>query len=88
MAKGDDIEVYTVYRFAHPALYAAALGALADGVTLNQNIVVGFDIFCIVHALLHILFIKHPRYQFNNPFSWTLIFGAGIAGGIDLMLRL
>jgi hypothetical protein len=85
----NDAHGYTLFTALHIPLYTLLLWAFwPNGATLNQNVVVGFDIFCIVHVLLHILFIKHPRYQFNNPFSWTLIIGAGIAGGIDLLLRL
>ena len=40
--------------------------------------------FTIVHAGLHWLLRRHPLYEFNNPLSWSLIGGAGIAGAAYL----
>lgn len=43
--------------------------------------------FAVVHAGLHWLLRKHPRYEFNNPLSWSLILGAAIAGAAYLLLQ-
>ncbi|MBC8162057.1 MAG: hypothetical protein H7Z42_12645 [Roseiflexaceae bacterium] len=84
----DDERGYTLFTALHVPLYVLLLwGIFTNGTTINRFFVTGLDIFCIVHVLLHLLLIKHPRYQFNNWFSWTLIVGAGIAGGIDLLFR-
>lgn len=84
----DDARAYTLFTALHIPLYILLLWALLlDGNTLNLPVVFGFDIFCIIHVLLHVLFINHPRYQFKTPFSWILILGAGIAGSIDMLLR-
>jgi heme/copper-type cytochrome/quinol oxidase subunit 4 len=85
----DDGRGYAVFTALHIPLYALIFWALVpDGATLNLGAVVALDAFCLVHVLLHLLFLHHPRSQFNNPFSWALILGAGIAGGIDLLLRM
>lgn len=83
----DDARGYTVFTAIHVPLYVALLWALFPGGAINRPVAIGFDVFCAIHVLLHRLFRNHPRYQFNNPFSWSLIIGAGIAGGIDLVWR-
>jgi hypothetical protein len=42
--------------------------------------------FAVVHAGLHWLLRKHPRYGFNNPLSRSLILGAAVAGALYLTL--
>jgi hypothetical protein len=77
-----------LFTAIHIPLYVFLLwGISADSTILNQSFVRGLDIFCIIHVLLHLFFIKHPFYQFNNWYSWILIFGAGLASGIDLLVR-
>jgi len=49
-------------------------------------VMVGLDIFFIVHVGLHLLFRDHPDYHFHTAFSWFLIIGAGVAGALDLLL--
>ena len=84
----DDEQGYIIFTAIHIPLYVFLLsGLFSNGATVNESFIVGFDIFCIVHVLLHLLLMKHPQYQFNNWFSWVLIWGAGIAGGLDLLLR-
>jgi multisubunit Na+/H+ antiporter MnhB subunit len=78
-----------LFTIIHVPLYLLLFWGLfsPDG-AINQAVVTGFDVFCLVHVVLHLLFVRHPRYRFNNWFSWTLILGAGLAGGADLLLRL
>jgi hypothetical protein len=47
----------------------------------------GFDIFMIVHLLLHLLFLKHKKNEFKDWISWSIIIGAGVCGLIDLILK-
>lgn len=85
----DDEHGYMLFTAIHIPLYILLLwGLFPNGTAVHQQVVIGLDIFCIIHVLLHMLFINHPDYQFNTRFSWTLILGAGVAGGIDLVLRL
>ena len=84
----DDEQGYMLFTALHIPLYVFLLwGVSTNGTAMNQSFVRGLDIFCGIHVPLHLLFIKHPSYQFNNWYSWTLIFGAGLAGGIDLLIR-
>jgi fatty acid desaturase len=78
---------YTWFTAIHIPLYIVLLWALFPGGVINRPVAIGFDIFCMIHVLLHWLLRNDPRYQFNNPFSWSLIVGAGIGGGLDLVLR-
>ena len=47
----------------------------------------GFDIFMIVHLLLHLLFLKHKNNEFKDWISWSIIIGAGVCGLVDLILK-
>jgi hypothetical protein len=49
-------------------------------------VVVWFNVFCVVHVGLHVFFRKHREYRFHSWLSWMLILGAGLAGGLDLVL--
>jgi hypothetical protein len=46
----------------------------------------GWNIFSIIHVVLHIGFLWHPLNQFRSAFSWILIGGSGLFGAIDLFL--
>ncbi|WP_428986804.1 DUF6713 family protein [Sphingobacterium faecium] len=43
-----------------------------------------FDIFMILHLVVHLLFIKHKKNEFKDYISWTLITGIAICGILDL----
>jgi len=46
---------------------------------------VGFDVFMLIHALLHVLLRKHPENEFRGWMSWVIIGGAAAFGLIDLV---
>jgi len=76
---------YMIFAIIHIPLYLLLLlGLFSAGGRLNRSVVIGFDSFCMLHVLLHLIFMKHPKYKFNNWLSWSFILGAGIAGGVDL----
>ena len=52
----------------------------------QQNFITGFDIFLIVHLVLHILFLRHKNNEFKDWISWTIIIAAGICGILDLWI--
>lgn len=72
---------YRVFVIAHIPLFAAIIG-LAD----DRSFQIGFDLFLIAHVGLHWLYRKHPQFTFNNAFSQSLIVGAGLLGGLHLIL--
>jgi hypothetical protein len=85
----NDERGYLVFTAIHVPLYTALLwGLFPGGNTINRSLVIGLDIFFIIHVGLHLLFMRHPDYQFRSWLSWALILGAGVAGGADLLMRL
>ncbi len=46
---------------------------------------VGFDLFLIIHLGLHLLFLMHPRNEFKDWLSWTLIVSAASCALFDLL---
>ena len=74
---------YLLFTSLHVPLYILLFwGLVGDG---NRAMIMGLNIFFVIHLFLHILFIKHKDNQFKSIFSWVLIFGAGISGAIDLL---
>ncbi len=84
---GDEVG-YVTFTILHVPLYAVLLWGLFGGDGVNSGLLVGLDAFFVVHAALHLLFIRHPEYRFRSAFSWTLILGAGVFGVIDLLTYL
>jgi hypothetical protein len=78
---------YLIFTALHVPLYVLLLWAMFANQALTQSVIMGFNLFCIVHIGLHVLFRKHPDYLFHSWFSWALIIGAGVAGAIDLIIR-
>jgi hypothetical protein len=78
-----------VFVMAHIPLFALIvwLGfpASPGGPTLFRAI---FAAFCVVHAGLHSLYERHPRYEFNNRWSRLLIYGAAVFGALYLVLSI
>jgi hypothetical protein len=68
----------------HVPLLFLLLGAVAAGP--GATLVAAFDLFFILHLGLHLLFLRHPQNEFRDALSWTLILGAALSGGIDLLL--
>jgi hypothetical protein len=73
-----------VFLFAHLPLFFFIFWKL----TCSENIeafIFGFNLFMMVHLVLHILFLKHKNNEFKDWISWTFILGAGLCGLIDLV---
>jgi hypothetical protein len=83
-----DEQAYRAFTALHVPLFALLLAALVGAGAPNLSLVFALDIFCVVHVGLHLLFLRHPDYEFRSWFSWALIAGAGVAGGVDLLVRL
>ncbi|MDU1906151.1 MAG: DUF6713 family protein [Dysgonomonas sp.] len=50
--------------------------------------ILGFNIFLVVHWLLHILFLKHKNNEFKDWVSWSIISAAGLCGVLSLIIIL
>ena len=73
-----------LFVFAHLPLFYFVFWQL----TYSQDIeafMKGFNIFMIVHLLLHILFLKHKNNEFKDWISWSILIGSCLCGIIDLM---
>jgi hypothetical protein len=79
---------YLVFTALHVPLYLLLLWGMFANPAIGQYVSMGFDLFSMVHVGLHMLFRKHPNYLFHSWFSWALILGSGVAGAIDLLIRL
>ena len=74
---------FQLFMLAHIPLLVLLLRALpAVGA---PRLVFWLDVFFIVHVGLHLLFLRHPRNEFRDLLSWSLIIGAGVFGVLDLL---
>ena len=74
-----------LFVLLHVPLLYVLLGAVAAGP--DATLIAALDLFFVLHLVLHLLFLRHPRNEFRDALSWTLIVGAASSGGIDLLLR-
>lgn len=74
-----------VFQFAHIPLFVWLFWALL-GTPDNAAFMRGLDIFLIVHLGLHVLFLLHPKNEFKDWLSWTILIGAAFGGALDLWL--
>ncbi|WP_029041038.1 DUF6713 family protein [Cucumibacter marinus] len=76
---------FAVFVLAHvPLIWLALWGgyhAEAGTAALSRLLIAGS---CVVHVGLHFIYRKHPAYEFDNPLSQSLIWGAGAAGAAYL----
>ena len=79
---------YAAFAALHVPIYALLLWGIYGENGANRGLIVGLDVFFVVHVLLHLLFVNHPEYRFRSAFSWAVILGAGLFGAIDLLLIL
>lgn len=78
----EDSKAYQVFTFIHLFLYVIILSLL-----FSQYQTITFwvlDIFFIIHAILHLLFERHPRNEFKNTFSRAIIYPMGMLAAIHL----
>ena len=71
-----------VFIWLHVPLFALLLWGGDDDVASATRL--GLSAFAIMHVGLHILFRRHPAYEFNNLSSWALIVLTGILGAAYL----
>jgi len=74
-----------VFLLAHIPLYFLLLATLASEPG-RPGLIRGLSVFCLVHAGLHLLFLRHPKNEFTDRLSWGLIGGAALAGALELGL--
>lgn len=84
----DDQRGFAVFTLAHIPLYILLFAGLSPEIAVGgkSTLMLGLDWFMVVHVGLHYLLRNLPRNEFNTTFSWLIIAGAGLAGGIDALL--
>lgn len=71
----------TVFILLHLPLFYLLL--LKSGDSTWQQ---GLDCFFIIHLLLHLILLTHPKNAFKSSLSWFLIVGTAVCGLLDLVL--
>ena len=77
----DDEVGHAAFVLMHVPLFALLIGlcwAQRPAVRRWSRIVV--SAFLVTHVGLHALFVDHPSYDFHEPLSVGLIYGAGLMG--------
>ncbi len=75
---------FVLFMFAHIPLYFLVLINFQSG---SETFRFGFDVFLIVHVVLHILFLRHQNNLFRDWISWGIIGGAGFFGLLDIIIK-
>ncbi|WP_018885519.1 DUF6713 family protein [Paenibacillus massiliensis] len=80
----EDSTAYKIFTAIHLPLYLIILYFLFSP---HQTIVFWvLDLFFMIHALLHLLFEKHPQNGMKNAYSRSIIYGMGILAMVHVML--
>lgn len=81
----DDNWGFKIFIIAHvPLFYFLFWGLL--GQSNNSQLMLGLDIFFIIHVGLHLLLLRNKKNQFKDAVSWTIIVSAGLFGFIDILI--
>lgn len=77
-----------VFVAAHVPLFAIII-CLVASLNMRRRTVsrVAVSAFLVIHTLLHWWFSDHPHYDFDSVLSSVLIVGAGVCGGLYLVLE-
>ncbi len=67
-----------IFIWFHVPLFALLLWG-GDGYPESATRI-GLSAFAIVHVGLHLIYRRHPAYEFNNVSSWSLIVLTGLLG--------
>ncbi len=83
----DDQRGFELFTLLHVPLFAVLLWLAAhSSPAVRLAFQVGMDLFLIIHAGLHKQLDQRALYEFNNPLSAVLIYGAGAVGLTHLVL--
>lgn len=76
---------FKAFVIAHVPLFLFLFYGLTK--ETNEGLIIGLDLFFLIHLGLHILFLKHKKNEFKDWISWTIIAGAGLCGTLDLWVN-
>ncbi|MEM7375068.1 MAG: DUF6713 family protein [Bacteroidota bacterium] len=75
---------FPIFLFAHIPLFYWIFAELASSQT--EGFIRGWNYFFLIHLGLHLLFLFHPKNEFKDWISWSIIGGAALCGALDLLL--
>ena len=81
----DDRRGFIAFIFAHVPIYFFIFITIHSGNDIS-SFVAGFNVFLIIHLLLHVLFLKHKKNEFRDWISWSIIIAAAFCGIVGLFL--
>jgi hypothetical protein len=89
LSRLDDSAGYLAFVSLHVPLYFVLLLVLFGGV--DRTLILVLDAFFVLHLVLHLrfhrsLFPDRPNDRRKSALSWTLIWGAGICGALDVLI--
>ena len=70
------------FMLLHIPLFALLIQSIGTG---SESVIFGLNIFFMAHVGAHLLLYRHPKNEFTDWISWTMILGAGVCGGLDLL---
>ncbi|WP_353527779.1 DUF6713 family protein [Dysgonomonas capnocytophagoides] len=76
---------YIIFTCLHIPLFIGIFWFLANA-SIREIFIKTFDIFMIIHLILHVIFLEHRENKFRNLFSWLIIIGISLCGCFDLIL--
>lgn len=75
-----------IFILAHIPLYSLIfLGLISE--KYKDILIIGLDIFFIIHLILHLFYLFHSKNEFKDFISWSLISGAAFFGILDLVFK-
>jgi hypothetical protein len=77
---------YKIFTIIHLPIYFLLFWGLFGNQGTNHSLILGLDVFFIIHVGLHLLFLKNKNNQFKSTFSWGLILLTGLFGLADLII--
>ena len=75
-----------VFVWAHVPLFALVFWYGAGSIKAGGNgFSAGFSAFCVAHAFVHRAYERHPRCEFKNPLSRSVIWSCALAAAAALI---
>jgi len=76
---------FRIFLLAHIPLFSFLFLELYKSNNLT-NLIYYLEIFFVVHLVLHLLYLRHPKNEFKDWISWTLIITPAVLGITDLVI--
>lgn len=73
-----------IFLFAHIPIFIFIYWGITP-IESSSTFIKYFDLFMVLHLILHLLYLKHKKNKFRDYISWSLIIGMGICGALDYL---